>query len=265
MRPFRTIVKGKLPYLSMIILLSSWETAIRLGGLNLTIFPPPTLIVSKLIGLLTPIDGELPVLIKHLLVSLSRLVVAATLSAIFGVCVGMLAGMNRYVYRIILPIINALYPLPPYAWVPFLLLWLGRGNATIVLVTWLSASLPLIYNTMAGVRGVDHRQVWALKTFGAKRLAVVRYVVLPSTFASIILGIRLSLGQAWRTLVGAEFLAAPEAGIGFLIFNARQFLAIDVMFAGIFVLGIFGYLVIYWMVGVVENSTIVRWGIIARR
>jgi taurine transport system permease protein len=118
---------------------------------------------------------------------------------------------------------------------------------------------------MAGVRGVDQRQVWALRTFGAGRLAVVRRVVLPAALASIIAGLRLSFGQAWRTLVGAEFLAAFDAGLGYLIYSARQFLAIDVMFTGLVTLGVFGFLLVYWLVGKLEELTVVRWGMLARR
>lgn len=262
---FSTLTKRGLPFISLLSILCFWEAMLRVGGLNPIIFPPPSRIIWTLIKLLTPSSEGIPVLILHLYTSLVRLVVAVALATAAGAVAGIAAGMNRYAYRVIYPIVNALFPIPPYAWVPFLLLWLGRGSITIVFVTAVSASLPLVYNTMAGVRGVDHRQVWALQTFGGNYLNVVRYVVLPSALTSIILGFRLSLGQAWRTLVGAEFLAAPAAGIGFLIFNARQFLAVDTMFAGIFILGFFGYLLIYWMVDSIEKRSVVRWGIVARR
>lgn len=254
-----------IPYFSIFGVLGFWEGLIRLSGYDMSIFPPPSIIALKVLQLLKPSGSKIPILVLNLLISLARLAAAVVLASVVGVCLGVAAGMNRYAYRTVYPLVNALIPIPAYAWIPFLLLWLGRGDITIVFVTALSACLPLVYNTMSGVRAVDRRQVWALKTFGASPLKAIRYVVIPSALSSIILGLRLSFAQAWRTLCGAEFIAAPEAGLGFLIYSARQFMAVDTMFAGLLTVALFGYLYIYWLVGVIENRTVVRWGIIARK
>jgi NitT/TauT family transport system permease protein len=254
-----------LPVLSLGGLCLAWEASFRLAGLDPAVFPPPSRVARAAVRLLVPTPERGSVLLTHILVSLGRLAAALVLGIAGGTAVGLLAGLNRYAYRTLAPLVSALIPVPAYAWVPILLLWLGQGSPTIIVTTALSASLPLAYATMAGVRGVDQRQVWALRTFGAGRLAVVRRVVLPAALASIIAGLRLSFGQAWRTLVGAEFLAAFDAGLGYLIYSARQFLAIDVMFAGLVTLGVFGFLLVYWLVGKLEEWTVVRWGMLARR
>jgi ABC-type nitrate/sulfonate/bicarbonate transport system permease component len=197
--------------------------------------------------------------------SLFRLGLGLAIGAPAGLLLGLIGGVSHRVRSIVHPLVNVLMPVPPYAWVPLLLLWLGPGNETITSATALSAALPLAYTTMAGVRGVDKLQVWVMQSLGGNQRDVMRHVVLPGALASILAGLRLSLGQSWRTLVGAEFLAARESGLGFLIYHAQQFLAVDAMFAGLLTLGILGFLLIYWLVTLAEDHTVVRWGVMTRR
>ncbi len=255
-----------LPGLALLALLGVWEASLRLSKLDLRLFPPPTHIVATLVTLLTPAEGRpVPILVFHLAVSVARLLGAMVLALLGGVALGLLMGANRYAYRALYPLVNALIPIPPYAYIPILLLWAGRGSGSIIVVTALSASLPLVYNTMAGVRGIDRTLVRALLTFGARRADVVRYVLIPAALTSIVTGLRLSFGQAWRTLVGAEFIAAPTAGLGYMVFNARNLLQVDIMFAGLFALGVLGFLFISLVVGRIEDLTVVRWGVVAKR
>jgi len=95
--------------------------------------------------------------------------------------------------------------------------------------------------------------------------AIWEWLVAKRRIAAIVAGLRVSFGQAWRTLVGAEFIAAPTAGLGYMIFNARNLLQVDVMFTGLFTLGVFGFLFIYVFVGWIEQRTLVRWGVLSKR
>jgi taurine transport system permease protein len=251
--------------LSLVLLLGIWEAGIVVAGLNPVVLPAPSRVWRAATGLLVPTPGHGPVLLTDVGASLARLMASVVLGVLAGVAVGLAAGMNRHAYRVCYPLVNALIPVPPYAWIPILVLWLGPSNLTIVVATALSASLPLVYNTMAGVRGVDRRQVWVLQTFGSDLGDIIRLAVLPAVLASILSGLRLSIGQAWRTLIGGEFLVLPSAGLGSLIFNARQFLAVDTMFVGIIALGVLGFGLIYWAVGLIEERTVVQWGVLERR
>jgi NitT/TauT family transport system permease protein len=255
-----------LPAGALLALLVVWEAGFRLAGLDPKLFPPPTRILRTTVALLSPSPGRpVPPLVHHLAVSVVRLLGAMALAVIGGVGLGLWMGRSRLAYRAIYPLVNALIPIPAYAYIPILLLWMGRGSASIVVVTALSAALPLVYNTVTGVRGVDRAQVRVLQTFGASPLSVSRQVLFPAALAAIVAGLRLAFGQAWRTLVGAEFIAAPDAGLGYLVFNARNLLQVDIMFAGLFTLGVLGFVLIYALVGRLEEATVVRWGLVARR
>jgi taurine transport system permease protein len=245
-------------------ILAIWEMTARLSGLNPSIFPPPSSIVRTLLRLAAPSSGR-SVLGLDIGASLLRLAFGLAIGVPVGLICGLAAGINRYAYSILYPLVNVLIPVPPYAWVPLLLVWLGPGDTTIIAATALSASLPLAYTTMAGVRGIDRLHVWVMQGLGGTRGDVIRQVLLPGALASILAGLRLSLGQSWRTLIGAEFLAARGSGLGFLIYNAQQFLAVNTMFAGLLTLGALGFLLIYWLVTAVEDRTLVRWGVMSRR
>jgi len=255
-----------LPTAALVLLFAAWEALFRASGFNLELFPPPSRIVATIFRLLEPTEARpVPILLIHIGVSVGRLLAAMLIALVVGVGIGLLMGMNRYVYAAFQPLVNALIPIPAYAYIPILLLWAGRGDLSIVIVTAISACLPLIYNTTAGVRGVERGQIRALRTFGASRIDVMRLVLLPATLTSIVAGLRLAFGQAWRTLVGAEFIATPKAGLGYMIFNARNLLQVEVMFAGLFALGVFGFLFIYVLVGRLEDRTVVRWGMLSRQ
>lgn len=253
------------PLGSIALFLLIWEIGFRLSGLDPRLFPPPSTIIATLIRLSspTPAGGTPPILI-HLAYSLVSLIIGMIIAVIAGCTIGIAMGVNRVIHGALSPFVNALLPIPPYAYIPILMLWLGHGPRTIISATAFAAALPLIYTTTAGVRAIDRRQVLALQTFGATRFQVLWRVVLPAAFASIIAGLRQSFGQAWRTLVGGEFIAAPASGLGYLIFNARDFLAVDVMFAGILILSLLGFLCIYVLVNWIENRTLKRWGLMSQ-
>jgi ABC-type nitrate/sulfonate/bicarbonate transport system permease component len=253
-----------LPLFGLAGFLLIWQVAFAAAGLDPKIFPPPSAIFHTLVRLFSPTGtGGPPPIFGHLMTSLGNITFAMILALITGPLIGIFMGTNRIVYGALSPIVNALLPIPPYAYIPIILLWFGHGSTTIVTATALAAALPLIYTTTAGARAIDKRQVFALRTFGATRLQVIRRVVLPATLASIVSGLRQSFGQAWRTLIGGEFIAAAGSGLGYLMFSARDFLAVDVMFACILLLSALGFLCIYVLVGSIENCTLRKWGLLA--
>jgi ABC-type nitrate/sulfonate/bicarbonate transport system permease component len=98
---------------------------------------------------------------------------------------------------------------------------------------------------------------------GADRARLFRLVILPGALPYILTGLRLGLAQAWRILVGVEMLAAVPWGLGWLIFGAREFLATDVMLAGIVVIAVIGLALEKLVFRRLEEFTVVRWGMMA--
>src|SRR5712671_3754705 len=206
------------------------------------------------------IVAHLGILPHHALDTLVRLLAGFTLAAFAGVAIGIAMGRSRRAEDIFLPLVSIGAPIPGIAYAPLFLLWFGLGNfSTVVLVGFVSA-FPIIFNTWTGVKAVKEIWVRSAQAMGADQRRLFAKVILPGALPYILAGMRLGLAQAWRILVGVEMLAAVPWGLGWLIFGAREFLATDVMLAGIVMIAVIGLALEKLVFQRLEEFTVVRWG-----
>jgi len=155
-------------------------------------------------------------------------------------------------------VIRSLYPIPGIAWIPMAILWFGLGNTAVIFVVFIAEFFPLYFNTEAGARNINPILVDAARCFGAKRLTLLRRVILPASIPFIITGMRIALGGAWRMIVAGEMLAS-QSGIGSVLMESRyQFRATDLMMAMILI-SIVGYATERLIVGTLEKKTTEKW------
>jgi taurine transport system permease protein len=171
-------------------------------------------------------------LFEHVSASLLRIFTAGAIAIVLGVPIGLLMGLNKWVKGVFDTPIEFYWPLPPLAYLPLMIIWLGIGETSKITLLALAMFAPIVLSAQAGVRSVSQERVNAALSLGATRLQLLREIVLPSALPEILTGIRISLGVGWGTLVAAELIAATR-GIGYLIMSAAQFLATDVVFVGI--------------------------------
>src|SRR5207237_9894950 len=114
-----------------------------------------------------------------------------------------------------------LCPVPGLAWLPLAILWFGLGNTAVVFVVFIAEFFPLYFNTEAGARNINPVLVDAARCYGAKRVTLLRRVILPASAPYIITGMRIALGGAWRMIVAGEMLASPS-GIGAVLRASRS-------------------------------------------
>ena len=245
----------------LLVVAALWELIVDVGLVNSSVLPSPHAIFQTFWNLLTP----RPLLLTYLYKSLYRIVVGYVLGVLLGIAGGILMGSNRYFYKALQPILSLLIPIPTICWVPVLLITLGVGDGTIIIAIFLGCFFPVVYNTVNGIRGVEKQLIWASETMGASRTATFLKVMLPGSLPSIITGLRLAVGYSWRALVGAEMLAATAAGIGYMIYAARAFYDVKVMFAGLVIIAIGGLVMDHLVMGPVERMTVERWGMVAKR
>jgi sulfonate transport system permease protein len=129
--------------------------------------------------------------------------------------------------------------LPFLGLVPLFILWFGIGEAPKVALVALGTTFPIYLNLFAGIRAVDVKLVEAATVFGLNRGQLVRHVILPGALPSALVGLRYALSVAWLSLVIAEQLNA-NAGIGYLINDARDFLRTDIIVVGLLVYALLG-------------------------
>lgn len=225
------------------VIIAAWGLASVYALVSPVFLPSPRQVVLALYNLVVTgfVDATLA---EHVGASLTRIFGALIASILIGIPAGIAIGTSRLGRGILDPIVEFLRPLPPLAYLPLIIIWVGIGEASKITVIALSMLPSIILSTSAGVRGVSKDHVNAARSLGASRAQVLREVVLPSAVPSILTGVRIALGAGWTTLVAAELVAATS-GIGFMIQSAAQFLVTDIVIAGIIVIALIAILLEY--------------------
>lgn len=225
------------------VIIAAWGLASAYALVSPVFLPSPRQVVLALYNLVVTgfVDATLA---EHVGASLYRIFGALIASILIGIPAGIAIGTSRLGRGILDPIVEFLRPLPPLAYLPLIIIWVGIGEASKITVIALSMLPSIILSTSAGVRGVSKDHVNAARSLGASRRQVLREVVLPSAVPSILTGVRIALGAGWTTLVAAELVAATS-GIGFMIQSAAQFLVTDIVIAGIIVIALIAILLEY--------------------
>ena len=174
-------------------------------------------------------------LVTHLGSSLWRIGMALALAIVIGVPLGLLMGMNRWVRGVFSVPIDLYWGLPPLAYLPLLIIWLGIDETSKVLLLTLATFAPVCFSAQAGVRSVPAERIDAARSLGANRLQIFTTIILPSALPEILTGLRIAIGAGLSTLVAAELIAA-RSGLGYMIMSAANFLATDIVFVGLIVI-----------------------------
>jgi taurine transport system permease protein len=179
-------------------------------------------------------------LLSHALHSLKLVVMGFTVAIATGVPLGLWMGWNRKVEAAINPVFLVIRPIPPLAWIPLAILWLGLGDSAKIMVIWFSAFVPSVINTFAGVRNIDRPMIEAARMLGTPRWRMVKEIIAPAASPLIFTGLRLSLQASWTTLVAAELVGAL-VGVGFVLNMAQQDIYPGMILVGMVTVGILGW------------------------
>ncbi|MEM6384744.1 MAG: ABC transporter permease [Pseudomonadota bacterium] len=219
------------------ILIWAWLT--RPGGPVPTLyFPAPDDVWSKFVRMwVRPYIGS--TLLEHILSSLYIVLFGWSVAAIVGIPLGIAMAWWTKLKWIVFPIFQLIRPVPPLAWIPLTILWLGIGDTARMSVVFIAALVPFLMNSMLAVYSVDRLLIDAGKTLGASDRKILTRVVCRTALPTLVAGARMALGSAWSTLVAAEILAAT-AGLGYVAVNASQLLDTDVLLVAMFMIGILG-------------------------
>jgi ABC-type nitrate/sulfonate/bicarbonate transport system permease component len=245
----------------ILVVLVLWQVMSMAYDLQL-ILPPPLAVARTVFNTLTLNYDQRwlygPNIYEHLLASFARAITGFSIAAALAIPLGIVVGRSRTVREFVDPVIRSLYPIPGIAWIPLAILWFGLGNTAVIFVVFIAEFFPLYFNTEAGARNINPILVDAARCFGARRLTLLRRVILPASIPYIITGMRIGLGGAWRMIVAGEMLAS-QSGIGSILMESRyQFRATDLMMAMILI-SVVGYVTERLIVGTLEKKTTEKW------
>jgi NitT/TauT family transport system permease protein/taurine transport system permease protein len=205
-------------------------------------------------------NGILPL---HVVASLNRLFISAAIAVTLGIGVGVLLGVNKWIYRFFFPLVSFFQAIAEIGWLPLVIIWLGFGFRTIIVVTCYTIFFTVAINTSVGIRRVPQHLINSVRTLGGRRRHVLFGVLLPGAMPSMVTGVRLGLGYGWRALIAAEILVG-QAGLGFMIFDARKFQMTDRIVLGMIVIGTLWLVTDRFILRPIEGVTTERWGTVAR-
>ena len=206
-----------------LLLLALWQVSSAAGVLHPDVLASPGTIARAGADLVA--DGTLP---SAMGVSLRRVAVGLLLGGVIGTALALVSGLSRLGEDLVDATVQMLRTVPWVGLIPLFIIWLGIGEAPKVALIALGVAFHLYLNVYAGIRGVDAQLIEAGQSLGLGRWGLIRHVVLPGALPGAMTGLRYSLATAWLALVFGESINA-DAGIGFLMNQAREFFRTDVI------------------------------------
>jgi len=220
---------------AVLIAFAEWGT--RSGFISALTLPRPSDVLQTFQELYT--SG---LLFKHIVPSLSRLIVGAAIGVTLGIWVGILIGLFSYIRSGMVPLIAAIFPIPKIALLPLFVIWFGIGEGSKYALIAFGTFTPTVVATYGAVDNVDRTLIRMGQSFGLNWFSIVRKIVIPGAMPGILSGLRISLAIAIILLVAAEMLGA-EYGIGAYILEAGSLYDLERLFAGVIMLSVLGVLI----------------------
>lgn len=181
-------------------------------------------------------DGTL---MRHVAISTQRVLIGFVAGSVAGLVVGAIIGLSKRASALFGPTIEAFRAVPSLAWVPLLILWLGIGEDSKVLLIAIGAFFPVFTNFSTALQHVDQKLVEAGEAFGHTGVDLLVNVQFPAVLPSVFSGLRLALAQSWLFLVAAELIAS-SMGLGFLLTDSQNNGRVDRLLLAIVLLAVLG-------------------------
>jgi len=236
-------VKRRDLLLAVIGLLALWQIVAL--ALNQPILPTPVAVFQAFFREL--FGGDLH---EHLLASLWRVLASTVLAIALAVPAGLMLGQSRQLNSLFSPVIYLLYPIPKVVLVPIVLLFLGIGDLAKIVVIFLILFFQIVVLVRDQAAGLPPQLLQSLRSLGAGRRALFRFVYLPASLPAILTALRQSVGTAVAVLYIAE-LFATRKGLGYYIYySGSTLLDYPVMYAGVLAMSLLGlglYFTVDWL------------------
>ena len=218
-----------------ILLLAAWEVAARAGAIDTRFFSSPAAIFEEFVAM--TISGEL---LNHTAVSVVRVVVGFLIGTVLGMVLGLAIGLSPVVSAIFKPLVDATFPIPKVGLLPLVIILFGLGEGSKYAIIAIAVFYLVLINTVSGVRQIERIYIDVGRNYHASRMMMFTDVAFPGALATIMAGMKISMGVSLIIIVTAESLAA-KSGIGYLIWTTWQIFEVEKMYVGLLMSAILGF------------------------
>lgn len=241
----------------LLLLALAWEVAARWTDNDLLL---PSFLQTARALMESTLNGELPAKVA---VSLVVLIKGYLVGIVLAFGLTTLAVSTQFGRDLLGTLTSMFNPLPAIALLPLALLWFGLGDNSLIFVLVHSVLWTMALNTYTGFLGVSDTLRMAGRNYGLKGMRFVALILIPAALPSILSGLKIGWAFAWRTLIAAELVfgaTSGKGGLGWYIFQNRNELYTDKVFAGLAVVILIGLLVENLVFATLERVTVKRWG-----
>lgn len=226
---------------TIIVIFFIWWLITSMRLVNTRIVPGPSAVWRAFLEILER-GYKNHSLFAHLGASLSRLLAAFFGAVVIGVPLGMLSGFHPRIGAVFEPIVEFFRPLPPLAYYVLLVLWLGLGNESKIVLLLFACLPPIFVACAAATRRVPEDYLFSARSLGASGSQLFFHIIFFYCLPDTLTGMRTAFGVGYTTLISAEMVAALS-GIGWMVLDAQRNMRNDVIFVGIFIMGFTGILI----------------------
>ena len=236
------IMRTKSVLIAFILLIALWQ--ILAWIVNLAILPSP---VEVLVAFIRELGRDLPL---HFLASFYRVLVSTFLAILLASPLGLMLGQSKPLNRIFAPLIYLLYPIPKVVLLPIVVLFLGIGDVSKIIMIFLILFFQILVLVRDQAANIRPELIQSVRSLGAGRRALFRFVYFPASIPGILTALRQSVGTAVAVLYVAE-LFATQKGLGYYIYlKGSNLFDYPAMYAGVVAMSILGfglYFVVDWL------------------
>ena len=226
-------------FLIIFIFIVCWEILARINVINTFTFSSPSNVIKTIASLKSD-------LFLHIGVTVYETLLSFLLSIFIGLFVSTLLWSNLLISKIIDPYLTVLNSLPKVSLGPLIIIWIGASTNSIIFMALLISTFIIIINIYNGFISTDKNYITLVKSFGASKWQIFRKIILPSNAITIINALKVSISMNLIGVIMGELLVSKE-GIGYLIMYGSQVFNIDLVIAGVFILGIISYFMYFFI------------------
>lgn len=233
----------------LILLLIIWQLLADFELINTFISSSPKKVIETIISL-----HEQQNLYHHIFITVYETIISFGIGTILGTLIAILLWWNNFLYKVFDPYLTIINSLPKVALGPIIIIWAGANINSIIIMALLISVIVTIITVYNGFVSTDQNKINLLKSFKATKFQILRYVILPSSYSTIISSLKINISMSLIGVIMGEFLVSKE-GIGYLIMYGSQVFNLNLVIAGIIVLMIVSY-IMYLMVVYIEKKLI---------
>ena len=223
----------------ILIFLLGWELLGKLGIINTFLSSSPTNILKTTIKLIK--DNTL---FKHIAITLYEIIVSFIISFLISVLVAVIMWLKPIISKILDPYLSVLNSLPKVALGPLIIIWTGAGTKSIILMGLLISVFVTTINIYNYFSTTDYKYILLMKSFGAKKMDILKKVIIPSNYNNIISALKVNLSMNFIGVIMGELLVSKK-GLGYLITYASSVFHIDLVITSVFILCLLSYLMYF--------------------